>query len=39
MRPYYVFNCSYRNPQYKHMRVPLEVGQDIVESMYGNISG
>jgi KamA family protein len=39
VRPYYVFNCSYRNPQYTHMRVPLEVGQDIVESMYGNISG
>jgi L-lysine 2,3-aminomutase len=39
VRPYYVFNCSYRNPQYTHMRVPLSVGQDIVESMYGNISG
>jgi lysine 2,3-aminomutase len=39
VRPYYVFNCSYRNPQYKHMRVPLAVGRDIVESMYGNISG
>ena len=39
VRPYYVFNCSYRNPQYAHMRVPLEVGQDIIESMYGNISG
>jgi lysine 2,3-aminomutase len=39
VRPYYVFNCSYRNPQYAHMRVPLAVGQDIIESMYGNISG
>lgn len=39
VRPYYVFNCSYRNPQYNHMRVPLAVGRDIVESMYGNISG
>jgi len=39
VRPYYVFNCSYRNPQYAHMRVPLSVGQDIIESMYGNISG
>jgi lysine 2,3-aminomutase len=39
VRPYYVFNCSYRNPQYTHMRVPLAVGQDIIESMYGNISG
>lgn len=39
VRPYYVFNCSYRNPQYTHMRVPLSVGQDIIESMYGNISG
>lgn len=39
VRPYYVFNCSYRNPQFKHFRVPLEVGRDIVESMYGNISG
>ncbi len=39
VRPYYVFNCSYRNPQFAHFRVPLEVGRDIVESMYGNISG
>jgi len=39
VRPYYIFNCSYRNPQFKHFRVPLEVGSDIVESMYGNISG
>ncbi len=39
VRPYYVFNCSYRNPQFSHMRVPLEKGRDIVESMYGNISG
>ncbi len=39
VRPYYVFNCSYRNPQYAHLRVPVETGRDIVESMYGNISG
>lgn len=39
VRPYYVFNCSYRNPQFKHLRVPVDVGQRIVESMYGNISG
>jgi lysine 2,3-aminomutase len=39
VRPYYIFNCSYRNPQFNHFRVPIEVGQDIVESMYGNISG
>ena len=39
VRPYYLFNCSYRNPQFSHFRVPLEVGRDIVESMYGNISG
>jgi lysine 2,3-aminomutase len=39
VRPYYIFNCSYRNPQFAHFRVPVEVGQDIVESMYGNISG
>jgi lysine 2,3-aminomutase len=39
VRPYYVFNCSYRNPQFAHMRVPIEVGQDIIEGMYGNISG
>ncbi len=39
VRPYYIFNCSFRNPQYIHMRVPLEKGRDIVESMYGNISG
>ena len=39
VRPYYVFNCSYRNPQFSHFRVPIETGRDIVESMYGNISG
>ncbi len=39
VRPYYIFNCSYRNPQFAHLRVPIEVGQEIVESMYGNISG
>jgi len=39
VRPYYVFNCSYRNPQFAHFRVPVEKGQDIIESMYGNISG
>lgn len=39
VRPYYVFNCSYRNAQFAHMRVPVEVGRDIIESMYGNISG
>jgi L-lysine 2,3-aminomutase len=39
VRPYYIFNCSHRNPQFAHMRVPIEVGRDIVESMYGNISG
>ena len=26
-------------PQFAHFRVPLAVGRDIVESMYGNISG
>jgi KamA family protein len=39
VRPYYIFNCSYRNPQFSHFRVPVEKGRDIVESMYGNISG
>ncbi len=39
VRPYYIFNCSYRNPQFAHFRVPVEKGMDIVESMYGNISG
>ncbi len=39
VRPYYIFNCSYRNPQFSHFRVPVERGRDIVESMYGNISG
>lgn len=39
VRPYYIFNCSFRNPQFAHLRVPIEVGQDIVEGMYGNISG
>ncbi|NPA50353.1 MAG: KamA family radical SAM protein, partial [Epsilonproteobacteria bacterium] len=39
VRPYYLFNCSYRNPQFAHLRVPIEIGQEIVEGMYGNISG
>ncbi len=39
VRPYYIFNCSYRNPQFVHFRVPVQKGRDIVESMYGNISG
>ena len=39
IRPYYIFNCSYRNPQFSHLRVPVEIGRDLVESMYGNISG
>jgi len=39
VRPYYIFNCSYRNPQFAHLRVPVEKGREIVESMYGNISG
>ncbi|MFP4455668.1 MAG: KamA family radical SAM protein [Desulfonatronovibrio sp.] len=39
VRPYYLFNCSYRNPQFAHLRVPVEKGRDIVESMYGNVSG
>ncbi len=39
VRPYYLFNCSYRNPQFSHFRVPVEQGRDIIESMYGNISG
>lgn len=39
VRPYYIFNCSYRNPQFAHLRVPIETGRDIVEGMYGNISG
>ncbi len=39
VRPYYLFNCSYRNPQFTHFRVPVETGRDIIESMYGNISG
>ena len=39
VRPYYVFNCSYRNPQFNHLRVPVEKGRDIIEGMYGNISG
>jgi KamA family protein len=39
VRPYYVFNCSFRNPQFAHMRVPVSRGREIIESMYGNISG
>jgi len=39
IRPYYLFNCSFRNPQFAHFRVPVEIGRDIIEGMYGNISG
>jgi KamA family protein len=39
VRPYYIFNCSFRNPQFAHLRVPIEKGREIIESMYGNISG
>ena len=39
IRPYYLFNCSFRNPEFAHLRVPVDIGRDIVESMYGNISG
>jgi len=39
IRPYYLFNCSFRNPQFAHFRVPVEIGRDIVEGLYGNISG
>lgn len=38
VRPYYVFNCNH-HPQLKHLRVPLALGQEIIESMYGNLSG
>lgn len=27
VRPYYIFNCSYRNPQFAHIRVPVEKGR------------
>ncbi len=39
IRPYYLFNCSFRNPEFGHLRVPISVGRDLVESMYGNIAG
>ena len=39
IRPYYLFNCSFRNPEFEHLRVPISVGRDLVESMYGNIAG
>lgn len=39
IRPYYLFNCSFRNPEFGHMRVPISIGRDLVESMYGNIAG
>jgi lysine 2,3-aminomutase len=39
IRPYYLFNCSFRNPEFAHLRVPIKVGRDLVESMYGNIAG
>ena len=39
IRAYYLFNCSFRNPQFAHLRVPVEIGRDIVEGLYGNISG
>jgi lysine 2,3-aminomutase len=38
VRPYYVFNCNY-HPRLQHLRVPLALGQEIIESMYGNLSG
>jgi lysine 2,3-aminomutase len=39
IRPYYLFNCSFRNPEFGHMRVPIKIGRELVESMYGNIAG
>jgi lysine 2,3-aminomutase len=39
IRPYYLFNCSFRNPEFGHMRVPISVGRELIESMYGNIAG
>jgi len=39
IRPYYLFNCSFRNPEFGHLRVPISIGRDLVESMYGNIAG
>jgi len=39
VRPYYIFNCSFRNPQFAHLRVPVSTGRAIVESMYGALSG
>ena len=39
IRPYYLFNCSFRNPEFGHLRVPISVGRDLIESMYGNIAG
>ncbi len=39
IRPYYLFNCSFRNPEFAHLRVPIKIGRDLVESMYGNIAG
>ncbi|MBU0757303.1 MAG: KamA family radical SAM protein [Nanoarchaeota archaeon] len=39
VRPYYVFNCSYRDVQFRHLRVPIEKGRKIIRGMIGNLSG
>jgi KamA family protein len=39
VRPYYVFQCSYRNAQFRHLRVPIRVGRRIVGGAIGNLSG
>lgn len=39
VRPSYVLNYGYRDLRFKHLRVPVAIGQEIVESMHGNISG
>lgn len=39
VQPYYLFNCSYRDPQFKHLRVPVGTGREIIRSTIGNLSG
>ncbi|MEA2036210.1 MAG: KamA family radical SAM protein [Nanoarchaeota archaeon] len=39
VRPYYLFNCSFRDTQFKHLRVPIEVGRRIIRGTIANLSG
>jgi lysine 2,3-aminomutase len=39
VKPYYLMHCSDRYPRFAHLRVPVETGQRLVESMHGNLPG